>query len=192
MSRLPPATRDQLDAEHQAAYDELTSFADKQFGNRFSYKREDGAFVGPFPLFVAAPQAGVEFLKFVGKLATLPGLSLEARETAILAVGARFEAGYELYAHSNVAKRTTKLKEAQIDEICNGEKPDDLSEECDVAYDVAEYLASTPGALPIELWDRAMLALGKEGTVALIHYVGFYAYTCIILNAMDAPVPEKS
>ena len=32
--------------------------------------------------------------------------------------------------------------------------------------------------------------LGKEGAAALVHFVGFYPYTCIILNAMDASAPR--
>ena len=78
-----------------------------------------------------------------------------------------------------------------VEAIARGEKPAGLNENCSTAFDAATHLASTPGPLPQEIWDRCIAAFGKEGTVALVHYAGAYAYTCIILNAMDAPVPEE-
>ncbi|EMC96403.1 hypothetical protein BAUCODRAFT_473441 [Baudoinia panamericana UAMH 10762] len=192
MSRLSPARREELPNEQQKAYDELDDLATKGFGDAFIYKQPDGAFVGPFPFLIAAPEAGIQMLETVGKVAGIPGLPQNARETAILATGAHYKAAYELYAHSNVATKSTDLNVQQVWQICDGKKPANLDEKCEIAYDVATYLSSTPGPLPQTLWKRAVRALGKDGTIALVHYVGLYAYTCIILNAVDAPVPEGS
>ncbi|KAK3672937.1 hypothetical protein LTR78_007290 [Recurvomyces mirabilis] len=190
MSRFPPTPREQLSAPQQEAYDELSSSSEKMFGNKFSFKNKDGGMVGPYPFLLEALGPGVDFLSLVQSLGKLPGLSVEARETTILAVGAHFQAGYEMYAHSAIAGQATKLSQEAISSICKGEKLKDLDEDCAAAYDVAKYLASKPGALPQVLWERSVKALGREGTVALVHYVGLYAYTCIVLNAMDAPVPK--
>lgn len=191
MSRLPPVPRENLPPNQQQAHDSLHDIASQAFGSAFTWQRKDGALVGPFPAFVAAPEAGVAMLQYLGKLSAIPGLPAAAKETAILSTGAHFRAAYELYAHSHVAEQTTELSREQIDKICRGEKPAGLDKVCDVAYDVAKYLSGTPGPLPQALWDRAVKGLGREGTVALVHYVGMYAYTCIILNAMDAPLPEE-
>ncbi|KAK5137021.1 hypothetical protein LTR08_001030 [Meristemomyces frigidus] len=191
MSRLPPLTRDKLSSpEQQSGHDELSELAGKAFGDKFIWKRKDGAMVGPFPALIGAPEAGVDMIKLVGKLATIPGLPADAKETAILSTGAHYKALYELYAHGNVAAQTTGLFTEQVEQICDGKKPEGLNEGCSVAYDIAKHLSSIPGPLPKDLWDRSTKALGKDGTLALVHYVGMYAYTCIILNAMDAPVPK--
>jgi len=190
MSRLSPITRVNLPPDQQKGHDELTEIANNTFGNKFTWKREDGAMLGPFPAFVAAPEAGIGMLQCLGKISKIPGLSPEAKETAILTTGAHYKAAYELYAHTNVAVKTTKLSKEQVKEIAVGKKPAGLDEACDVAYDVANYLSRTPGPLEQRLWDRATKVLGKEGTIALVHYVGMYAYTCMVLNAMDAPVPK--
>ena len=190
MSRLPPLTRDKLSSPaQQTGHDELNELAGKAFGDKFIWKHEDGAMVGPFPALIAAPEAGVHMIKLVGNLAAIPGLPADAKETAILSTGAHYKAPYELYAHGNVAAKTTELSRDQVEHICDGKKPEGLSEACSVAYDVAKHLSSVPGPLPQDLWDRSIKTLGKDGTLALVHYVGMYAYTCIILNAMDAPVP---
>ncbi|KAK5143362.1 hypothetical protein LTR32_004500, partial [Rachicladosporium monterosium] len=113
MSRLPPLPRSDLPPAAQRAHDTISSFfASSPLGTAFAYKRPtDDALIGPMPFYLASPDIGQDVMGLVGKAAALPGLSLEARETAILAVGARFQAGYELYAHTRMAVKTTKLGE---------------------------------------------------------------------------------
>jgi 4-carboxymuconolactone decarboxylase len=59
-----------------------------------------------------------------------------SRQIVILVVGTRFRAAYEIYAHSAVA-RSVGVTEDQIATITAGKRPADLSEEAQVAYDVA-------------------------------------------------------
>lgn len=191
MSRIPPATRDTLLPDQAMVYDELHQTAGDSFGDNFTWQRRDGALVGPFPAFLAAPEAGIGLLQHIGKVALIPGLPANARETAILSTGAHFKATYELYAHGRLAVKTTDLTQEQVDQICDSKKPEGLDEACSIAYDVAKYLSNTRGPLGQDLWDLSVKTLGRDGTLALVHYVGVYAYTCIILNAMDAPVPEE-
>ncbi|KAK5676867.1 hypothetical protein LTS10_010631 [Elasticomyces elasticus] len=161
MSRLPPLPRSELPPAQQQAHDDLTAFAMSAFGTAFSYTRkEDDALLGPFPFYIQTPEIGLDTLGLLAKFSKLEGLSVEARETAILAVGSVFQASYELYAHTRIALKATPLSQEQLESSAQ------------------------------ELWDRSMKALGKEGTVALVHYVGFYAYICIVLNAIDEPVPK--
>ena len=194
--RLPPVKADELPPSEKAAAESLANLAGSIFGapesSPFIYKRpSDGALVGPFPFFLAAPEAGEYTMGLYPKLAGIPGLPPDAKEVAILTVGAKFRSAYELYAHINVAKKKVGMEAGIVDAIARGEKPEGLNEGCSVAFDVTSYLAGTPGPLPRELWERSLKAFGKEGTVALVHYVGVYAYTSIVLNAMDAPVPEE-
>ncbi|KAK3696004.1 hypothetical protein LTR37_018222 [Vermiconidia calcicola] len=194
--RLPPVKREDLPASEQNSFDSLANLAGSLFGppekSPFIYKRSsDNAFVGPFPLFLAAPEAGEHAMALYGKLGKIPGLPADAKETAILTVGAHYQAGYELYAHTHVAHKVVGMPLAIVDAVSKGQKPDGLNEGCSVAFDVATHLTKTPGPLPRELWERSMECFGKEGTVALCHYVGAYAYTCVLLNAMDCPVPQQ-
>lgn len=47
-----------------------------------------------------------------------------------------------------------------------------------------------PGPLKKESWDAVVKELGRKGALALVHFVGMYAYTCILLNGCDVPLPE--
>lgn len=122
-------------------------------------------------------------------LAKIPGLPQYAREVAILATGSHFKAAYEIYSHERIAIGT-ELKQDQIDKIKHGEKPGDLQEIGNVAFDVTMELLKKPGPLAEEKWKEAEKAFGREGAMALVHYVGYYAYTSLLLNGLDIQLPE--
>jgi hypothetical protein len=128
----------------------------------------------------------------LGKSFELPK---DARETAILVVGAYYSSGYEIYAHERLAK-LTGLTWRQIDFIKTGRKPegeDRLSATCEVAYDVAVELlqgSGRKGRLSDEMWDKAVAAFGKKGALVLCHYIGYYAYACIMMNGAGVGLPK--
>ena len=126
----------------------------------------------------------------MGALGNLP-VPPDARETAIITVGVQNQAGYIVYAHIAIAADAGYLSERQLQSIKDGKKPDGLSEKCSVAYDIAKRLSSTPGPMPDELWQMALAVLGKDETVGLLHYIGFYSYISMFMNGTDVPVPGK-
>lgn len=68
-----------------------------------------------------------------------------------------------------------------------------MGEGASVAYDFAwECLEGSGrrGRLNDEIWGKAAGLWGKKATLALLHYVGVYAYTCILLNGAGVQVPE--
>lgn len=206
MSRIPPVPRYQLSAAQQKTHDALVDIAEAGFGSKFTWEDDNDALVGPFPFFMQVPEVGEGLLKLIMLLGKLP-LPKDAREVVILTFGAHFKvrsasqqgscadalnkAGYEVYSHEAVALADGILSKEIVEALKAGKKPPELNEGGSAAYDAAHYLASTPGPMPQELWDRCNAAFGHDGTVALVHYAGFYAYICVVLNACDTPVPNK-
>lgn len=84
---------------------------------------------------------------------------------------------------------TTSLTKDQIIQIEKGEKPSDIDQQGSVAFDAAMELVRKPGPLGKEMWEKLMAEFGQEGALALVHYVGVYAYTCVLLNGCDVPLP---
>jgi 4-carboxymuconolactone decarboxylase len=142
------------------------------------------------PIYLHHPKPGRLFVDLIDSLTALQGLPQSARETAILALGSLYDAKYMVYAHERIAANHTSLTAEQIREIKAGEKPLDLGEPESVAYEVAVELVSRMGPLSEGAWERAVKILGREGAVALVHFVGFYAYTAVLLNGFDVPLPE--
>jgi len=159
------------------------------FGTKFLYKDSNGAFIGPFAPLLYTPNIIHPYFETIKAIGNIPGLPPTARELVILGVGSVYKSVYELYAHERVASGTD-LTEAQIADAKNGKVPGGLNDNLVAAYEIALKLAKTPGPLPREDWDRIEKAFGREGALAVTHYVGIYAYTCILLNATDIPVPE--
>jgi len=155
-----------------------------------SFKIQDnhGRFVGPFGIMLSIPAVGVNFFELAKSLSSVPGLPVQAREIAILTVGAHFQAKYELYAHSKLAAKAG-LMEGEIEGFSQGQRPGTSDIQGRVAFDVASELLKSSGPLRPNLWAQAVEAFGHAGATALVQFVGFYAYTCIILNGFDAQVP---
>lgn len=191
MSYLPGLTPDALKGEQLEAYNKVNDLANRSFGATgevFEWKDSSGALIGPFGFALTEPGPGLAYMDVISALSKLP-FAPNARETAILTTGAHFNAGYEIYAHVKVAESKKVLSEAQVNGILSGQKPSDLDDACSAAYDVAYRLAAVAGPLPKTLWDASVKHLGIQGTMALVHYCGYYAYTCMILNAINAQYP---
>lgn len=181
-----------MSSEQHEAFDEASDICSNMFGDKFLYKNQDGAFIGPFAPLLYTPSIVDPFFKLVVELGKLPGLPAPSREVAILATGSSFESKYELYAHERVAA-STSLTKPQIDSVKSGKKPlgdHALDKQGEIAFDVAIELSHKRGPMTIANWERAEKAFGKEGAAALIQYVAVYAYTCVLLNGVDAPVPK--
>ena len=100
-----------------------------------------------------------------------------------------FGARYPAYVHYPQAKARTTLTHKQIEILHQGEKPTDLAEEEDVAFDIVTALQVTRGPLSDELFDRGVRLLGKCSTLAIIHISGFYALISTICNGADVGLP---
>lgn len=137
------------------------------------------------------PVLGKAFQQTFLSMPKISNLPARPREIAILVVGTHFQAVYELYAHENVALKTTTLNKTDISQIRNRQKTDSFTPADVLAFNVATSLVTCPGPLEASLYEEAVAEFGHDGMIALIHFVGFYAYLSILLNAFDEPVPEE-
>lgn len=156
----------------------------------FRAKDEDGALVGPFAPMLHFPKLNHPMLEWMRVLidnATLPG---RVREVAILTIGARLGAHYELYAHSRVALDKGLAPET-IAALVAGQRPTTLSPEESVAHDVAATLYRG-GVVPGALYRAAIDAFGDDGTAELVHLVAQYVAVSMVLNTYDVPVPPDA
>jgi 4-carboxymuconolactone decarboxylase len=151
----------------------------------FTIMDTKGWFTGPFGIMLEIPSIGYHFFETAKSLGTIPSLPVQARETAILAVGSHFGAEYGLYAHEKLFEKTG-MPHNEIQALIQGCLPHESSDNPSrVAFKVASALVKQPGPLESGLWDEAVDAFGHIGAVSLMHFVGFYAYTYILLNALS-------
>ena len=186
--RLPPIPRDQLSPELQMVDDDMRREIDAHLRG-FVSKRDDGALVGPFAPMLRFPRFGRPAWTYTKALIENSKLPKSAHEVAILVTGARFNSRYELYAHEHVAEQAG-LSEAKIAAIAAGQRPADLTEEEEAAYDVAAALAGGK-SLPESTYQRALRAFGEERMAELVYLIGGYCLVSVLLNAYDISVPGR-
>lgn len=186
--RLPPIPHEKLPPEQQVVDDDMRQEIAKHLKG-FVSKRADGALVGPFAPMLRFPQFGQPAWTYTKALIENSKLPKRPHEVAILVTGACFNSRYELYAHEQVAEQAG-LSAAQIAAIAAGQRPSDLGEAEEAAYDVAAVLASGR-SLPESTYQRALKAFGEEQLAELIYLIGGYCLVSVLLNAYDMSVPGR-
>lgn len=184
--RLAPLPPEQLSDEQRQLADSIQAGSEKHLKG-FISKRADGALIGPFNPMLHFPQFGAPTWAYTAALSEHSQLPKPAHEVAILVTGAHFRSRYELYAHEHVASQAG-LPLSKIVTITAGERPNDLTAEESIAYDVASIL-SKGGQLPESTYQAALNAFGAQGVAELVYLIGGYCLVSVLLNAYDISVP---
>ncbi len=149
---------------------------------------EDGRLIGPFNAFLLRPEVAAKFLEFAAAVAAHTTLTQREREVVIVAVGTVWDADYELYAHSALA-RTAGLSEQAVSTLANGGIPDDLSENEKIAARLVRQL-STRHRIDDELYREAEKAFGTTGLFDIAALMGQYHTVCSTLTLFEVPAPN--
>lgn len=192
-TRFPPTPTSQLSDDlkpYGHIIEEATSKTFGPNGGIFKYQDSNGAYLGPFPILIASKEVGSKLFdvikEFRNLATTFPD---DAKETVILVVGAKFKCTFERYAHRRIGVKKAGLTLEQVEDLCEGKKPQGLSEKANTAFDVAYNLAFVGGALPDDLWEASVKQFGKDGTLQMSHFIALYCYMCVLLNVSDAKLP---
>jgi 4-carboxymuconolactone decarboxylase len=186
--RLPLIPPKELNTEQKELYDNMRKGIASSF-NDFKVERIDGALMGPWNPWLHEPAIGKAIWDLTLAMTANASLPDNVRQIAILVVGARYSAAYELYAHVAVAEREGMHAE-RLAALVAGLKPTDLSAHENVAFDFAHSL-SRGGVLPEPVYRLAVDTFGQHGTNELIYLVGLYALVSTTLNGFNVPVPER-
>jgi 4-carboxymuconolactone decarboxylase len=186
--RLPLIPPSQLTAQQKALYDEMRKGIASNF-NAFKVEREDGALMGPWNPWLHEPGIGKAIWDLTLAMTANASLPDNVRQIAILVVGARFDAAYEIYAHIAVAEKEA-MKAERLATLVANLKPDDLDAKESIAFDFT-YALVRGGTLPEPLYRLAVKTFGQHGTNELIYLVGLYCLVSTTLNGFNVPVPER-
>jgi len=144
--RAMPIPPSELSSEQRVLYNDMTATIQSHLTG-FQTAGKDGALVGPWSAWLQEPVIGGAIWNLTKVITTQATLPVTVRQTAILVVGAHFNAAYELYAHMSMASAGHVMSTTKITAIAAGQRPADLSSEEACAYDVANALTKG-GVLP--------------------------------------------
>jgi 4-carboxymuconolactone decarboxylase len=173
MTRVPEPTRDQLDADAQAVYDQIAATR--------------GALRGPYGVLLHHPPLCERVGALGEQLRFRSGLSGPDRELAILTVGREIEAAYEWVAHEIIARREGTRAEA-IAVVLDGRSTSALTPRESVIVDTVRSLYRARRLTQAE-FARAEAELGRRNLVELVTLAGYYGMIGAILNAFDVDLP---
>ena len=186
--RLPLILPADLTPAQKPLYDDMRKGIASNF-NAFKVERADGALMGPWNPWLHEPRIGKAIWDLTLAMTAEASLPDNVRQIAILVVGARFDAAYEIYAHIAVAEKEG-MKPDRLATLVADVKPVDFSPEESVAYDFA-YALVRGGVLPEPIYRLAVTTFGQHGTNELIYLVGLYSLVSTTLNGFNVPVPER-
>ena len=148
---------------------------------------ERGGLAGPFNAWVHRPDLGIVIQRLGERLRYHGSLPGAAREIAILAVGAKWMAEYEWWAHARIGRREG-VSDETIDAIRHGRRPP-LSDPLEIA--VYEFTAALleSGRVEPAAYDVARAQIGDAGLVELVTLAGYYTLVSFTLNAFEVPLP---
>ena len=183
--RLPNIPSNQVTSEQRPLFDKLNTGIRENLRG-FTTQRSDGSLIGPFSALLHFPSYGTPVWDLFLALAGSSVLPKAAREVVILTTAARYGSLYELYSHEAVATKSG-LTTSKIRTIAAGERPNDLTDEESMAYDMAAVL-NRGHQVPNSTYDAAVAAFGVQGVAEIAYFVG----CCLIsslLNTFDVNLP---
>jgi 4-carboxymuconolactone decarboxylase len=173
MTRVPEPTREQLDPDTRAVYDQIAATR--------------GATRGPYEVLLHHPPLCERVAALGEQLRFRSGLPGADRELAILTVGREIEAAYEWVAHEVIARREGTRSEA-IAVVRDGRSTAGLTPREAIIVDTVRALYRARRLTEAE-FTRAEAELGRRSLVELVTLAGYYGMIGGILNAFDVDLP---
>ena len=177
MARLPALKQSQMDDRQKQVYDVIAT------GPRGNVRGPLAIWLHRVDLADKAQALG-QYCRYNSSLA--PRLS----ELAILTTARIWDATFEWQAHLSPAL-VAGLDPTVIDSLSADKHPIFAAEDEALVYEFTRELNIKRGVSD-ELYERAILILGKDGTVDLVGILGYYALISMTIKAFDVdPLPIK-
>lgn len=186
--RLPLLDPTSLTAEQTNLYDDIVAVISTNFGDLVAH-RKDGALIGPFNGWLHFPQFGAPAWAFNKALIEHSMLPAAIQQIVILVTAAKTGARYEMYGHEYFARRAG-LAEEKIATIASGQRPNDLTRDEGIAYDMAAAL-NRGGPVPESTYQVTRTTFTDDGLAEIVFLVGCFSMVGVTLNAFDASVPGR-
>jgi len=185
-ARLPYVKPEDMDAEQKKFYD---FNLDVMQPMPYIWLTPEGYLNGPSNPMMHWAEVGNMFFPLNRKLMGQTVVPKPVQELAILVVVTSAKAAYGMYAHTLLARKFG-LEEEKIASVLAGQKPVDLTQEENAAYDLAWALSYQPGPLAGAVYENALKHFGERGLLTLVFLIGNFKNVGTLLNAYNEPVPE--
>lgn len=184
MTRLPFITNEDLDADQQAVWDNVTN---GRRGAAAGMVNEQGGLVGPFNAALHAPVTGRRVVELGEALRFETAIDRRLLELAVCTVGAHWRSNFEWWAHSAMAI-AAGVDPGVIAAIEAGRDPDLELDDERAVHALTRSLLTT-GRAPDDVYAAARAHVGDQGMVELAQLIGYYCLISFTLNLFEVELP---
>lgn len=183
-----PLTLDTMDDRQRAAAGALLAGAAKADGPGGRYMVSTGRFPGPYDFLLRSPELAVRWRQFADYVRFDTTLPLRLNELAILVQARFWTAQFEWWAHQPLAVRAG-LPEEVTEALRNGCRPQTMEADEAAVYNFCVELMQDRVVSDVVL-EQLKAQLSEQQIVDLVAVTGFYATVSMILNTVDAALPD--
>jgi 4-carboxymuconolactone decarboxylase len=187
--RFLPLTRDALDDTQRAAAAELFASAARADGPGGRHMAATGEFPGPYDFLLRSPELARRWKACADYLRFETSLPAHLNELAILVQARWWTAQFEWWAHEPLALRAG-VPQPVVDDLRAGRRPATLRDDEAAVYDFCVQLMDERRVTDNVL-ARLRTLLTDQQVVDLVAVSGFYAGVSMILNTVEAPLPDR-
>jgi 4-carboxymuconolactone decarboxylase len=150
--------------------------------------RKEFRMVGPFAIFMHAPEYGIRAQELGGYVRLKTSVSPRLSELAILCTAKKWKAQFEWFAHAPIAEKVG-VKASTIKSIKAGRRPVNAPTDERAIYDFVEELYTKRRVSDVT-YRKVNKFLGDRGAVELVGILGYYSMIAMQLNVFRAPLPD--
>ena len=188
--RLPPLRPEQLSDAQRVVYQQFRTMAESDQETGFETIHPDGTLLGPWSVLLHFPDLAPGLQRFIEGITAMTSVSESAKQVVILTVAGRFNAAYELYAHSSAAARAG-LDINQITALSSGVRPAGLTTEQALVADLTTAVLNG-GVVPAPVYDAVVAQLGRPALDSVVFLTMQYVLVGALLNTYDVPPGEPT
>jgi 4-carboxymuconolactone decarboxylase len=177
LERMPDIPEAQMSTEQKRIMDEIAA------GPR-------GRIGGPFIPLMRSPELMNRLQKVGEYLRFQNTVGLRNSEFAVLIVARHWAQPVEWAIHRPIAEREGVLP-ATSDAIAEGRRPDNMTEDETLIYNVLEELRSNRSLSDVT-YAQLRNRFGDQGVIDLVAHYGYYSLLAMTMNVARTAVPENS
>lgn len=186
--RFVPLDPAALDDRQQVAASGLLAGATRAGGPGGQHMAATGSFPGPYDFLLRSPELALRWRQYAEYVRFDTSLPLRLNEFAILIQARYWTAQFEWWAHHPLAVRAG-LAEEVCEDLRHGRRPQGMADDEAAVYDFCVELMQDR-AVSDTVLERLRSQLSEQQVVDLVAVAGFYATVSMILNTVDAALPD--
>lgn len=186
--RFAPLPMDRMNDDQKRVAQQLLDAAKRADGPGGRHMASTGQFPGPYNFLLRSPELAVRWRGLADYIRFDTSLPLRLNELAILIQARLWTAQFEWWAHYPLALRAG-LSEAVADDLKVGKRPGSMQPDEAAVYDFCIELMQDH-AVSDATFARLREQLTEQQVVDLVAVSGFYATVSMILNTVEAEIPN--